>query len=259
MKIPIDFTRSGRENAQEYFDKSKSARRKAEGARAALAKTIEQLAAARSSAQKKKSGQKSIVKVKRELKWFEKFHYFYTSGGRLVIAGKDAMQNDLIYSKYLDDSDLFFHADIQGAPATVIKGGRDTAGLAEKKEAAQFAASYSSAWKVGSPSVDVYCVLKSQLSKHAQGGFIPKGGFGITGQREWFRGTKLGLRIGIGEDGIAQSVPEISPVQLKSACGLVPGQKPKSDAVAAVSRRTGAHPDEVSQLVPSGRTTVRYA
>ncbi|MFA5105776.1 MAG: NFACT RNA binding domain-containing protein [Candidatus Micrarchaeia archaeon] len=257
MKIGIDFTKSARENAQAYFDQSKEARRKAQGAAAALGKTREQIG---NLASKSEAGEKSAkpqVKVKRELKWFEKFHNFTTTGGLLVIAGRDASQNDLIYSKYLDDSDLFFHADIQGAPATVLKGGRD-APLPEKKEAAQFAASYSSAWKVGSPSVDVYCVLKSQLSKHAQGGFIPKGGFGISGQREWFRGTRLGLRIGMGEGGLAASVPEISKAQLKSACALVPGQKPKSDAVAVISKRTGAHPDEISLLVPSGKTTVRY-
>ncbi len=258
MKVKIDFTKSARDNAQAYFDASKEARRKSAGAKDALVRTKAQLVSAMSHAEAKKLAAKPAVKIKRELKWHEKFHYFTASSGRLVIAGRDASQNDLIYSKYLDDSDLFFHADIQGAPATVIKGGKDVATLEEKKEAAQFAASYSSAWKVGTPTVDVYCVLKSQLSKHAMGGFIPKGGFGIAGQREWFRGTKLGLRVGIGDDGLLGSVPVLSKTALKSACELVPGQKPKSDAVAVIARRTGAHPDEVSLLVPSGNTTVRY-
>ncbi len=258
MGIKIKFTKSARENAQEYFSSSKQARRKASGAEVALSITRAKLLNVLAKNEKKKAAVAPALKTKRELKWFEKLHYFYTSEGRLVIAGRDATQNDLIYSKYLDDSDLFFHADIQGAPATVIKGGKDVATLAEKKEAAQFAGSYSSAWKVGTPAVDVYCVLKSQLSKHAQGGFIPKGGFGISGQREWFHGTRLGLRIGMNDEGVPASVPILSKQMLKSACEITPGQKPKGDAVAVIAKKTGAHPDDISLLVPSGKTTTKY-
>jgi len=58
----------------------------------------------------------------------------------------------------MDAGDLFFHADIDGAPVAVMKTGGRNAGDQDLMEAAQFAASYSAAWKFGYGSVDVYCV-----------------------------------------------------------------------------------------------------
>jgi len=274
MKIKLDFRKSARENANAYFEKAKEARRKAQGAKAALALTTAKIAEAESenggAAAKKGAEMRLQVKVKREKEWHEKFHWFVTNAGHLVIAGRDAAQNDLIYAKYLDDADLFFHADIQGAPATVLKIGKselekaktslfetNEVGLDEKKEVAQFAASYSSAWKVGTPSVHVYCVKKLQLTKHSHGGFIPKGGFGITGEREWFRGTRLGIKIG-NESGNAIAVPLLSKTMLENACEIVPGVKQKGEVVKIIAKRTGAHPDDINALLPSGKSTCRY-
>ncbi|MBM3229135.1 DUF814 domain-containing protein [Candidatus Parvarchaeota archaeon] len=265
MKITIDFRKSARQNAAGCFEASKQARKKAQGAKAALEKTREQIARLQSKGAfgapggAASSNPITKIKTKREKQWFEKFRWFYTSLGRLVIAGRDAAQNDLIYSKYIEDGDLFFHADIQGAPATVLKGGlAQDVPLSEKKEAAQFAASYSSAWKVASPSANVYAVSKSQLTKHAHGGFIPKGGFGITGQREWFYGTRLGIRVGLDKGGLLTSAPILCQAKLSLPCEIVPGGKEKAVAVKTIAKRTGAHPDDINQLLPSGKMTVRH-
>ena len=53
--------------------------------------------------------------------WFEKFHWFVSSGGLLVLAGRDARQNELLVKRYLRASDLYVHADVHGAASLVIR------------------------------------------------------------------------------------------------------------------------------------------
>ncbi|MEM2083895.1 MAG: NFACT family protein, partial [Nitrososphaerota archaeon] len=78
--------------------------------------------------------------------WLNKFRWSYTSNGKLIISGKDIGTNNLLYKKYMENSDLVFHADIKGAPLTILKSGKECTNE-EIIEAAQFSASWSKAWK----------------------------------------------------------------------------------------------------------------
>ncbi|MFA5077808.1 MAG: NFACT RNA binding domain-containing protein, partial [Candidatus Micrarchaeia archaeon] len=176
MKIRLGLGKSVHENAAAYYEEAKEAREKMKGVERAMEETkkeIEKAGKEEAAAERKKNEE---TKIARKKEWYEKFHYFFTSEGKLVVGGRSADQNDLIYKTYLEEGDLFFHADIQGGAACVMKGGAG-AGDGERLEAAQFAACFSNAWKNGNAAVDVYCVKKGQVSKHAQGGFIGKGGF----------------------------------------------------------------------------------
>jgi len=53
--------------------------------------------------------------------WFEKFFWFISSENYLVIAGKDAQQNETIVKKYLKNGDVYVHADIHGASSCIGK------------------------------------------------------------------------------------------------------------------------------------------
>jgi len=45
--------------------------------------------------------------------WFEKFHWFISTENFLVIAGRDAQQNEMIVKKYLDvHTDIYVHAGV---------------------------------------------------------------------------------------------------------------------------------------------------
>lgn len=250
MKIRLNLNKSLHENIAIYYEKIKEIRKKMEGLEAAISDTKKEMENESREEERKKSG----VKTAKEKKWFEKFHWFYTSGGKLAIGGKDAKQNDFVFGKHMNEEDLFFHADIQGGTAVILKDGIN-AGDDEKKECSQFAASFSNAWKNGNAAVDVYCVKKSQLSKHATGGFIPVGGFAITGEREWFRGTRLGLKTGIGENGL-EILPDISKREMKNQILLFPAAagKEKGQIAKAIAKKLGVHPDELLQVLPSGST-----
>ena len=52
---------------------------------------------------------------------FEKFYWFLTSDGYIVISGRDAQQNEMIVKRYLQKDDLYVHADLHGASSVIVK------------------------------------------------------------------------------------------------------------------------------------------
>ncbi|HSQ93749.1 MAG TPA: NFACT RNA binding domain-containing protein, partial [Methanoregula sp.] len=65
-------------------------------------------------------------------------------------------------------------------------------------EVAQFAASYSGAWRSGHFSADVYSALPSQVSKTPESGeFVSRGSFIVRGERTWYRNVPLAVGIGL--------------------------------------------------------------
>ncbi|MFH2106969.1 MAG: NFACT RNA binding domain-containing protein [Candidatus Micrarchaeota archaeon] len=254
MNLILDLTRSVQDNAATYYERAKELKKKKEGLEAAIEETKKEieLTKAKAEADKKK------VRVTKEKKWFEKFNYFTTSSGRLAIGGRNAQQNDIVYKKYFEDADLFFHADIQGGSAVILKDGIN-ASEEELLEVAQYTASFSNAWKNGNSAVDVYCVKKEQVSKHSHGGFIAQGAFAITGEKKWFRSTSLGLKVGVSETGI-NVLPIVSKVKLGKSVSLFPSKvgKTKGDLIKSLSKYFSAHPNELMEILPSGNSKVKY-
>jgi predicted ribosome quality control (RQC) complex YloA/Tae2 family protein len=193
MKIEIDTRRSLQDNAALHYDRSKKMRAKLEGLKKAIVATkaaiIEEERRA-SEAEELAIPKKKIV---REKEWYEKFHWFFTSGGLLAIGGRDAKSNEVVVKKHMEPKDLFFHADVVGASAVILKNGQ-SASEQDLKETAQFAACYSRAWASSTEAVDVYAVKPDQVKTAAKAGeYLAKGAFVMIGERQWFR--KMSLRI----------------------------------------------------------------
>ena len=117
MELGIDYTKSLEANASDFFEESKKAKKKLAGVLAAISETEKKIASAEKESAKKES---KVFLKKRKRAWFEAFHWFFSSEGFLVIAGRSAKENDEVVKKHLDEGDLFLHADIQGGAATII-------------------------------------------------------------------------------------------------------------------------------------------
>src|SRR3989344_2745433 len=111
MRLEVDFTKGIRENADAYYALSKKSKKKLDG----LARGVKEIERKMLLDERKKIAPKKAIK-KRERKWFEKFHWFYTSEGFLVISGRDAKSNDNVVKNLMEKNDIYFHADIHGAP-----------------------------------------------------------------------------------------------------------------------------------------------
>jgi len=251
MKISIDPNKSVYENAAEYFEASKKQRKKSEDTERAVKSSEKELQEFESGLKEKKEG-KTEEKKKAKLEWFHQFHWLVTSNGLLAVGGRDAKQNEMIVKKYLKENDLFFHADIHGAPAVVLKDGKKAS---EKSlgEAAHFAGCYSNAWRARLAGVDVYAVGKDQVQTSAPTGeYMAKGSFLITGKKQYFKGVEMVMYMGKRKDtGEVRIVPSSMGNENLSPCyELVPGKKEKEEIAKELSNELGVRADDIAFILP---------
>ena len=187
------------ENAENYYEKAKKAKKKTKGALIAIENTkkqLEDIKAKKDVAMERVAVPKK--RVKKNLKWYEKLRWFLSSDNTLVIGGRDANSNESVVKKYMEPNDIYLHADIHGASSTVIKLQGNEINDNLVKESGEFAASFSSAWSLGFTSQDVFWVRPDQVTKTPESGeFLPKGSFVIRGHRNYIRGARVKLAIGI--------------------------------------------------------------
>jgi len=202
------------DNAAEYYERGKRAKQKAAGALSALEDSKKRLAEIEHelhAAEELKSLKpaeivEALSKRKAEMEnkqWYEKFRWFVSSDGFLVVAGKDVVSNEVLIKKYTTMEDVVFHAEITGSPFVVVKSEGKVASEQTLQEASQFAASFSRAWRDNAGSVDVYWVKVNQLSKSGPSGeSVPHGAFFVVGKRNWMRNTPLKVAVGmiVGEE-----------------------------------------------------------
>jgi predicted ribosome quality control (RQC) complex YloA/Tae2 family protein len=209
LRFSLNLRRTLYENAAEYYERGKKAKQKSAGALTALAETRRELAEVekkirRAEVHKAKPVEVMEELVKRKVKskeWYEKFRWFTSSDGFLVVAGKDAVSNEVLVKKYAEADDPVFHAEVAGAPFVVVKTEGKAASEQALREAGEYAASFSRAWREGAGSADVYWVKPSQLTKSVPSGeSVPHGAFAVNGKRNWMRNVPLRLAIGVVED-----------------------------------------------------------
>ncbi|MGC8982206.1 MAG: ribosome rescue protein RqcH [Desulfurococcaceae archaeon] len=182
--------------------------------------------------------------------WYEKFRWSITRNGLLVIAGRDAPQNELLVKKYLRDDDLFFHADVHGAPATILLRHGGKYSEEDLWDAAVIAACYSRAWKAGVGYVEVYWVYGKQVSKTPPSGeYLARGAFMIYGERSYI---KVPLRLGIGLRYFCDEVyggyvkvyvgsPEAVKQSSLSYAVVAPGDTKPEDAAEELAKLLAEH------------------
>lgn len=253
------------QNAERYYERAKEAAKKLAGAEVALKET-EELKSGPAEPKKPRSG----TVRRRKPKWYERFRWFISSDGLLVIGGRDADTNEEIYAKYLERRDLALHTDAPGAPLTVIKTEGQEVPESTIQEAAQFAVSYSSIWKSGLAAGDCYLVKGDQVTKTPEHGeFLRKGAFVIRGERRYLRDTAVGVAVGIAGDILIGG--PVSAVRTKAdpVVEVEPGEYNADDLAKRIYRRFSelfedrrvlkamAAPDRIAAFLPPGGSRER--
>ena len=199
----LNLEKSVYQNASLYYEEAKKTHEKILRVKEAMDKTLKKIKDLEAGVEAfKAETEKEKPKKLPEKKWFEKYRFFYSSEGFLVVSGKDAYSNEALIKRYTEPWDLVFHADIVGAPFTVIKTQGKTPNQETIEEAAQFTACYSRAWKDGFSSIDVYYVKPEQLSKSAPSGqYLGRGSFLVVGKKNYVRNVPLRLMVGVKFNG----------------------------------------------------------
>ena len=150
--------------------------------------------------QTQKIHEKIQFKALESKQWYERYRWFVTTDGHLVIGGRDASSNSAVIRKHMTEDDIVFHAEIHGSPFFLVKNAKnqDTENTNFIEQTAQATVSFSRAWKDGLSSGDAYWVFPNQVKKGAPTGqFLPKGSFVIEGKRNFCKGIELKLSIGL--------------------------------------------------------------
>ncbi|MBU1199780.1 MAG: DUF814 domain-containing protein [Nanoarchaeota archaeon] len=250
MEISLDIRKSVEENAAEYFEKSKKAKKKIEG----VEKAIDTYKKKLSSLEEQEVEKKTVVKKNVKKEWFEKFRWFVSSDGFLVIGGRDATTNEIVIKKYSDKDDLVFHTDMRGSPFVIVKRELKKGELPEStmREAAEFTAVFSKGWKMGMSTIDVFYVKPDQVSKQIEsGGTLTKGAFMIYGETKYYH-PGMSYAIGI-YDGKVMGGP-LSAVKknCKEFVEIEQGNEKLSDVAKLIRKKIGGELDDILRALPAG-------
>ena len=166
----------------------------------------------------------------------------------------------------MEPNDRHLHADIVGAPHVVIKSGNREIPEATLREAAEFAAMHSKAWREGLGNLDVYWVMPNQVSKRAPSGtYLPKGSYVIEGKRNFIkvplRGA-IGVLMVDGEKVVTCGPPSAMRKHSQIVMEISPGGLKKSELARKIQCRFKAEGikvsiEEIERALPPGKGEVR--
>ena len=291
--ITLEVSKTVHQNAQRYFEEASTQKSKAKGAKAALAGTKQAREKAEKRAAKDAAAGRLRSRQRSKRFWFEKHRWAMLSGGHLLIGGKDAKGNDIVVRKHLSSNDLYFHADLHGAPSCSLKlndgfasnqnpseaipegvaslqivqnlaeGVEDARELPESmhSEAAQVAVCWSRAWGSGGAAATAFHARPSQVSKTTETGeSLARGSFVVRGQRNWHRDLPLELAIGMAVvNGVPMPVsgtPATISENFERWCKVIPGREKKESVANRISKATGLTQDDLLSCLPPGNCSI---
>ncbi|KAK3695412.1 hypothetical protein B0T22DRAFT_418149 [Podospora appendiculata] len=258
LEIDINLGLSPWNNARQYYEEKRTAAEKAQ-------KTVLQSSYALKSAEQKiaenlKKGlkqEKPILQPVRKPMWFEKFTWFISSDGYLVLGGRDAQQNEILYKRYLRKGDVYVHADLQGAACVVIKNNPKTPDAeippSTLAQAGNLSVCCSSAWD-SKAGMGAWWVNADQVSKIAPAGeYLPVGSFMVRGKRNLLPPALLMLGFGLMFKISEQSKAKHARHRIYDAAEVSTTGAPSETAVAESkdASESGSHVGDASEASDS--------
>ncbi|WP_435098050.1 ribosome rescue protein RqcH [Halorubrum sp. N11] len=308
VRVPLDASAGVEVNADRLYQEAKRIEGKKEGAMEAIESTRRELEAvterkaeweAKEAADDETAGDgsdgedkdgddeeyetdwlsRSSIPIRSPDDWYDRFRWFHTSTGYLVIGGRNADQNEELVKKYMGKHDRFFHTQAHGGPVTLLKAAgpsesADPVDFSEEtlREAAQFAVSYSSDWKDGRGAGDAYMVEPDQVSKTPESGeYIEKGSFVIRGDRTYFEDVPCRIAVGVQCEPVTQAIggpPSAIVDRTATSVTLEPGMYAQNDAAMMAYRtlkerfadqsfvRKVASADLLQEFIPAGGSDI---
>ncbi len=258
-RLALSLTKNIDENAAVYFEKAKKIKKKIVGAGKALNISMKKLHELESKKEKlvmEKSQEEKSKERKHE--WYEKFRWFISSEGFLVIGGRDATSNEIVVKKHLDANDLAFHTDLTGSPFFVIKSENKPIGDKTKEETADATCTFSRAWKLGLQTTSVFYVNPEQVSKKTKSGeYMGKGAFMIYGKTNYI-GNNVNLAVGMTNSQQIMSGPlDAVKANCPNFVVLEQGNEKASAVAKYIQHKIGGSIDEIIRALPGGGFRVR--
>ena len=268
--VALQVGESPRATAQALFEEAKRQRTKAVGAKAAVADAERKLAefSALPDRPSVSASARRAEVARRRTRWFERYRWFLSSEGGIVIGGRDASSNDQVVRRNLKDGDFYVHADLHGAASVVVKHaapGEPPITEVTLAEAAQWAVAFSKAWRAGLASAEAFWVESDQVSKTpASGEFVARGAWVIHGTKHVLKDLPLELALGTidyrGETFWTAAPPTALRSRGTIRVLLAPGpERERPELEVALVRDLGVDRTLLQSLLPAGGISVRRA
>ncbi|MFO7837315.1 MAG: ribosome rescue protein RqcH [Candidatus Thorarchaeota archaeon] len=251
-RAKLDMQKSIQQNASKLYNKAKKIEGKMKGAREQIEKTKKGLQSLDEN-QIEPVEEKKPVKIRRK-QWYEKYRWFKSSEGHLVLGGRDAKTNEELAKKHLGPNDIFIHAAVHGAPYVIVKVPDEQPGEMTLKEAGKFSITFSKAWQENLVSADAYWVEPSQVSfTPPSGEYLPSGAVMIYGSKNYIENIGIELAVGLlfeGEHAVPMSGPYTAvEAHTKYNIKVGPGRRKKSDLVKSILHR-------FEEMLPEGQARI---
>ena len=260
-EIELFLNKTVEQNAALYYESSKKLKRKLEGIHEIIKKSKKKLEEFEKKAQKEEEKsalgeeeQHRLLEKKKSKKWFEKYRWFISSDGFLVVGGRDATSNEVVIKKNTNPDDLVFHTDMAGSPFFIVKTEGKKVPESTLKEVADATCTFSRAWKLGLFAQQVFWVKPEQVSKTAESGeYLTKGAFMIRGKTNYVD-NEINCAIGLTNDGLIMCAPLDSvKAHCKTYLRIERGDLKPSDAAKQIRKLlNGGDLDEIIRALPSG-------
>ena len=260
-RLVLDLTKSIDANAAVYFEKAKKIKKKIEGAEKAINESLKKLKGLEEKREKitlEKSKEEKFKERKHE--WYEKFRWFTSSEGFLVIGGRDATSNEIIVKKHTEIGDLVFHTDMAGSPFFVVKNDGREIGEKTKEEVADATCTFSRTWKLGLQTSSVFYVSPEQVSKKTKAGeYMGKGAFMVYGKTNYIS-NKINLAVGITKNMQIMAGPlDAVRANCDKSVVLIQGDEKASAVAKKINYKLGGNLgiDEIIRALPAGNFEVK--
>ena len=288
ISVELHLDQTVHQNAQRYFSKGRKDKQRAEGAKVALAETqTRQKKVDKQRSKDEAAGRVSVTKRTKKF-WFERNRWTMLSSGQLFVGGRDAKGNDQLVKKHLTPQDLYFHADLHGAPSCTLKlkegfeqdpnpspslpEGVPSLRLTQSLEisehpedalsgAAQMAVCWSRAWGSGGAAATAFHAKQGQVSKTTESGeSLGRGAFVVRGNRHWYKDLSMKITLGmVAINGVPLPLVGTHDV-ISSVCErwvrLTPGTQKKEHVATKIAKATGLLQDDVLSALPSGNVSL---
>ncbi len=265
VQITLDTRKSLEENAGDYFEKAKKAKKKLGGTIETLEKAKARLKELVEKELKEEYDTDEIEEARRKKEkkaheqWYEKFRWFVSSEGFLIVGGRDATTNEIVIKKHTDKNDVVFHTDMAGSPFFVVKSAGRKPSDVTLQEVANAVFTFSRAAKMGLSTSNVFWVAPEQVTKQANPGeYLPKGAFMIRGKTNYLF-PSFDLAVGVDEHGKIMAGPKAA---IRKNCEKMlvlekdDHAKP-SDTAKNIRHQLGGEVDTILRTLPAYGTRIK--
>jgi len=195
--VDVDVSLSAHANARGYYDKRRALQEKRRKTEEAVGQAVKQAERKAFSSMKTAPALNEIRRIRKKM-WFEKFLWFISSDGLIVVGGRDAQQNEILVKRYLRKGDIYVHADMHGAPTVIVKNNMPDHPIPPNtiSQAGTMSVAFSSSWKAKIVA-NAWWVEAHQVSKTAPTGeYLTVGSFMIRGKKNFLPPAPLIMGFG---------------------------------------------------------------